>query len=79
MSETIIKEFHYMPGGIEVRLVQGFDGDKPSYYAVCKRTGLNLPKDHEKYGCIESRVMSVTQENYSWCARHFKEIVSEML
>ena len=77
--EVIIKEFNYMPGGIAVRLVQGFDNDKPSYYSIIKRTGLNLPMGSEKYGCIESQFMSVTQENYAWCAKKFKSIVNEML
>ena len=77
--EHIIKEFNYTSGGIAVRLVQGFDNDEPAYYAICKRTGLNLPMGHEKYGCIESWALACTQENYAWAAKHFKSIVQEML
>ena len=78
-TQHTIKEFNYAPGGIAVRLSQGFDGDVPSYYSIDKRTGLNLPMGHDEYGRIYSQILSCTQENYRYLAREFKKIVNDML
>lgn len=79
-TESIIKEFTYL-NSICVRLVQGFkENEVPAYYAIFKRTGLNLPLGHADHGRIEEvLVLAPTLDQYQHCAEKFKEIVSTFL
>lgn len=78
-TQVIIKEFSYLPGGISVKLVQGFDNDVPVYYALTKKTGLNLPLLHRDHGRMQSNVLAPTPSCYAQLAEEFKKSVLEML
>ena len=79
MSTTIIKEFTSMPTGVRVQLVQGWDGDRPTYYSVDVKSGLNLPANNPNHGVIESQVLACTVENYAFAAKRFAERIKPYL
>lgn len=79
MSVTVIKEFSSMPTGVRIQLTQGWDGDRPAYYSVDVKSGLNLPVTHPDHGAIESQVFSCTVENYTFCAKRFAQRIQPYL
>lgn len=75
MAETIIKEFTNNATGVVARLLQGWDGDEPLYYAAQLKTGLRLESAHPDAGVISAQVFGPALKNYPLAHEAFAKLV----
>lgn len=75
MTEMVIKEFTNNATGVVARLLQGWDGDEPLYYAAQLKTGLKLEPTHPDSGLISAQVFGPALKNYPLAHEAFAKLV----
>lgn len=75
MSNTVLKEFSYLPTKTRVRLVAGFEDERPVYHAVEVRKGEPFDADYK----IDSQIFGASVEQYGRAAAEFARAVRPML